>query len=206
MENLKPMPEREKYRHVLTMVDMYHKHVLPFVESHLGYEHMHNLRSIWQAAIAPIHESDSDDDKYVRAHSNWLWVARCSHNELAEQLSKDQVIEYKRLLLRLYKGQIDTSNLFILRLLKANTAIASALLYQMQWMTEIEITSANRSEVMCTVHECKVLKIPGTVRICRVDCQNVGSAYARKLFNINRTTVLSNHGCTITLTPMTTEN
>jgi hypothetical protein len=38
--------------------------------------------------------------------------------------------------------------------------------------------------------------------VCRVDCQNIGKAYARKVYHLMRVTILSNHGCTITLTPI----
>jgi len=35
------------------MVRLDQKNVLPFVEKKLDYSEMHNLRSIWQAAIMP---------------------------------------------------------------------------------------------------------------------------------------------------------
>ena len=115
MNRLKAMPEREKFQHAFEMVRLYQKHVLPFVESHLGYSEMHNLRSVWQAGIIPIHEKDTDQDKYSQAYSNWLWMARCSHDAMADQLSSEEVLEYKRLLLRLYEQKVNNPNLAILR-------------------------------------------------------------------------------------------
>ncbi len=202
MVDLKPMPEREKFLHAFEMVSMYQKNVLPFVEHHLGFGEMHNLRSIWQAAIGPIREADSDQDKYVQAYSNWLWIAHCSHNTLADELSRDDVLEYKRLLLRIYKRQKNTSRLFILRMLRMHTFLSKVLLYEMQWMTPVELTNCSRSQVTCVVPHCKVLQTSGTERICRVDCQNIGSVYARQLYNLKRVTELNNHGCTMTLTPV----
>ena len=132
MDKLKPMPEREKFQHAFDMVKLYQKHVLPFVEEQLGYAAMHNLRSVWQAAIIPIHEADSYHDKYEQAYSSWLWMARHSHSTLATQLSTEEVLEYKRLLLGLYEQQAHNPDLAIFHLLKAHTAIAKALLYEMQ--------------------------------------------------------------------------
>ena len=78
MDKLKPMPEREKFQHAFEMVRLYQRHVLPFVEEYLGYAEMHNLRSIWRAAIIPIHEDDPDTDKYNQAYSNALAKAVCA--------------------------------------------------------------------------------------------------------------------------------
>ena len=202
MDKLKPMPERVKFQHAFEMVRLYQKHVLPFVEEYLGYAEMHNLRSIWRAAIIPIHEGDPDTDKYNQAYSNWLWMARCSHDLLAERLSSEEVMDYKRLLLRLYEQQLDNPDLFILRALGAHTALAKALLYEMQWLTPMELTSQSKGEVACTIHDCKLLQTPGAERVCRVDCQNVGTAYARKVYHLKRVTTPANHGCTITLAPI----
>ena len=200
MIKLKSMPDREKFQHAFEMVRLYQRHVLPFVEKHLGYSEMHNLRSVWQAAIIPIHEGDSDHDKYERAYSNWLWMARCSHDLLAERLSSEEVMDYKRLLLRLYEQQLNNPDLFILRALGAHTALAKALLYEMQWLTPMELTSQSKWEVTCSILDCKLLQTPGAERVCRVDCQSVGAAYARKVYQLKRVTIPSNHGCTIALT------
>jgi hypothetical protein len=113
MDKLKPMPEREKFQHAFEMVQLYQKHVLPFVEEHQGYAAMHNLRSVWQAAIIPIHDTDSYHDRYEQAYSSWLWMARQSHSTLATQLSREEVLEYKRLLLRMYEQQAHAPNLAI---------------------------------------------------------------------------------------------
>ena len=201
MAELKSISEQEKYQHAFEMVRMYQKHVLPFVEEHLGYADMHNLRSIWQAAIISIREDDSEHDKYEKAYSNWLWMAHCSHNALADQLSTEEVLDYKRLLLRLYERQLNNPGLLILRQLKAHVALAKALLYEMQWLTPMELTSVNKSKVTCVVHNCKILQTSGAIRVCLVDCRNVGTAYANRVYHLKRVTVPSNHGCTITLTP-----
>lgn len=202
MNQLKMMSEREKFEHVFEMVRLYLKHVLPFVESRLGYSEMHNLRSVWQAAIIPIHEKDSDPDKYERVYSNWLWMARCSHDAMADQLSSEEVLEYKRLLLRLYEQQLNNPDLALLRLLKAHTTLAQSLLYEMQWLTPMGPTIYDKDSVTCIVHNCKILKIAGTARVCRVDCQSVGKAYARRFYHLKRVTIPSDHGCTISLTPI----
>lgn len=202
MNKLRQMPEREKFQHVFEMVRLYQKNVLPFIESHLGYSEMHNLRSVWRPAIIPIHEEDSDQDKYEQSYSNWLWMARCSHDTLADLLSAPEVLEYKRMLLRLYKQQLNYPYLAALRLLKAHTHLAKALLYEMQWLTPLELTSSNDGEVTCIVHDCKILRTAGTARVCRVDCQNVGRAYAREVYHLKRVTVQSDHGCTISLAPI----
>ena len=202
MENLRSMPDQEKYQRANEMVRLYQKHVLPFVEQHLGYAEMHNLRSIWQAGITSIQEHDSEHDKYEKAYSNWIWLANCSHNALADKLSSQEILEYKRLLLHLYEQLLDTSNLSILRLIRAHRALAKSLLYDMQWLTPLELTSCSATKVTCVVHECKILQVSGAIRVCRVDCRNVGTAYARSIYHLKRVTVLSNHGCTITLTPL----
>ena len=202
MDKLKPMPEREKFQHVFEMVRLYQKHVLPFVEDRLGFASMHNLRSVWQAAITPMHEEANFLEKYEQAYSNWLWMARCSHDTLADLLSSPEVLEYKRMLLRLYKQQLNYPYLAALRLLKAHTHLAKALLYEMQWLTPLKLSSSNKGEVTCIVHDCKILKTAGTARVCRVDCQNVGRAYAGEVYHLKRVTVQSDHGCTISLAPI----
>jgi hypothetical protein len=204
MKSIKPMPEGEKFERAFEMVSLYQRHILPFVEQHLGFGEMHKLRSIWQAAIAPIHPDDSDYDRYSQTYSNWLWVANCSHNTLAEQLSSQEILEYKRLLLALYAQRLDRMELTLLRMLKNTTSLAKALLYDMQWITPIETTTSGRSLVSCEVMVCKVRERPGTERICRVDCQNIGANIARQIYHLRRETSLSERGCRITFRPLET--
>jgi hypothetical protein len=203
MNRLKSMPEREKFQHALEMVRLYHKHVLSFVEKHLGYAEMHNLRSVWQAAIIPMHENDPDVDKYNHVFNNWLWIARCSHDLLSERLAGEELSEYKRLLLRIKEQQLDNPNLFFLCQFRAHRALAKSLLYEMQWLTPLELTSLGKQEITCTIHDCKIVQTPGTERVCHMDCQSVGTAFARKVYHLKRVTIPTNHGCTILLTPNT---
>src|SRR4030042_6964342 len=194
MNMLRPMPDREKYLHPFGMVRLYQKHVLPFVEERLGYAAMHELTSVWQAAITPIHNDAPDDKKYEYAYSNWLWMARCSHDFLADLLDRDGVAEYKRLLLQLYKRQHDNPDLAIYRLFRNHAALARAWVREMQWMTPIELTTKNKTRVTCVVYECKILQTPATVRICRVDCRNVGMALAREVYHLKRVDTTAEHG------------
>ncbi|MFZ0533558.1 MAG: hypothetical protein WAM09_10280 [Anaerolineales bacterium] len=202
MNRVKPMPDREKFQHAFDMVRLYQKRVIPFVEEQLGYAAMHELSSVWQAAMMPTREDDSDQEKYKSAYNNWLWMARCSHDYLADLLKQDEVAEYKRLLLQLYKRQQGNPDLAIYRMLKNQTALVKAWLYEMQWMTPIELTSSSDAQFICVVHDCKILQTAGTIRICRVDCRNVGTALARTVYHLNRVTTPTNHGCTISLTPL----
>ncbi len=201
MDKLRAMPEKEKFQRVFEMVRLYQKHVLPFVESHLGYQEMHNLRSVWRAAIIPIHGESSEKRKYEQAYSNWLWMARCSHDAMADQLTSPEVLDYKRMLLKLYERQLNYPELALLRLLKAHKSLAKEMLYEMQWLTPIELSTCTNAEVTCIVHNCKIRKIAGTDRVCRVDCQNIGRAYAHRLYHLKRVTTQMDHGCTISLTP-----
>jgi hypothetical protein len=201
MDRVKAMPERDKFRHAFEMVRLYQKHVLPFVEAQLGYAEMHNLRSVWQAGIIPIREEGSEKEKYEQAFSNWLWVARCSHDALSDQLSKEEILEYKRLLLKLYVQVLDNPDLVMLRLFSAHGKLAKALLYEMQWLTPIEVTSFSNRKVTCVVHDCKIRQLPQYERVCRVDCMHLGAAYANKVYHLTRITIPSDHGCTFTLTP-----
>jgi hypothetical protein len=203
MNRLKSMTEREKFQHAFEMVRLYHKHVLPFVEKHLGYAEMHNLRSVWQAAIIPMHENDPDTEKYNHAYSNWLWMARCSHDLLSERLAGEALSEYKRLLLKIQEQQLDNPNLFFLCKLKVHTSLAKSLLYEMQWLTPLELANQAKEEVTCTIHDCKIIQTPGTERVCHMDCQSVGTAFAHKVYHLKRVTFPTSHGCTIILTPTT---
>jgi hypothetical protein len=202
MKKLRPMPDREKYLHAFGMVRAYQKHVLPFIEERLGYAARHELNSVWQAAIMPIREDDPDDQKYESAYSNWLWMARCSHDFLADLLDREGVADYKRLLLRLYKRQYDNPDLAILRFFGNHTALARAWAYEMQWMTPVELSDKSNNQVTCTVRDCKIQQTPATERICRVDCRNVGTALVRKVYHLDRVETIADHGCTITLTPI----
>lgn len=201
----RPMPDREKFQNAFGMVRLYQKHILPFVEERLGYAAMHELRSVWQAAIMPIHEADPDQKKYESAYNNWLWMARCSHDFLADLLKRDEVVEYKRLLMQLYKRQQDNPDLAIYRMFGNHTALAKAWVYEMQWITPIEVTSKSNAQFTCVVQDCKILQTPATARICRVDCRNVGTVLARKVYHLKRVTAAADHGCTITLTPIEDE-
>jgi hypothetical protein len=202
MDNIKPMPDKEIFQHAFGMVRGYQRHVLEFVEERMGYPAMHELSSVWQAAIIPIHQNIPDREKYECAYSNWLWMARCSHDFLADLLNREAIADYKRLLLQLYKHQQDNPDLAISRMFKNHTGLGRALLREMQWMTPIELTSSNHGKVIGEVHNCKILQTPATVRICRVDCRNVGTALARQVYHLKRVTIPSDHGCTITLTPL----
>jgi len=202
MNKLKPMPDREKFQHAFGMVRSYQRHVLPFVEERLGYAAMHELTSVWQAAIAPIREDDPDHQKYECAYSNWLWMARCSHDFLADLLNREGVADYKRLLLQLYKRQYDNPDLAIYRLFGNHTTLIRAWAYEMQWMTPIELTNNSTPQVTCVVNNCKILQTPATERICRVDCRNVGMVLAHKVYHLKRVDTIADHSCTITLTPL----
>ena len=202
MNKLKPMSDKEKFQHAFGMVRLYQRHVLPFVEERLGYAAMHELNSVWQAAIAPIREDDPDHQKYESAYSNWLWMARCSHDFLADLLDREGVADYKRLLLRLYKRQHDNPDLVIYRWFGNHTALVRAWAYKVQWMTPIELTSNGTTQVTCMVNDCKILQTPATERICRVDCRNVGTAVVHKVYHLKRSDIIADHGCAITLTLM----
>ena len=162
---------------------------------------MHELRSVWQAAIIPHRENGSNLRNYESAYSNWLWMARCSHDYLADLLEHDEVVDYKRMLVQLYKHQQDNPDLAIYRMFGNYTALAKAWAYEMQWITPIESLTKNKTHFVCVIKECKILQTPATERVCRVDCRNVGSHLASKVYHLERTTVPVNHGCTITLTP-----
>jgi hypothetical protein len=202
MDSLKPMPVRDKFTHAYGMVRLYQKHVLPFVELRLGYAARHELESVWQAAAAPIHKSDTDEEKYQRAYTSWLWMARCSHDFLADLLDREGVADYKRLLLRTFKQQHDNLDLVVYYCLNRSASLIKAWAYEMQWMTPIEINHDDSGKFVCEVHDCKVLQTPATERVCKVDCWNVGTELAWQVYHLERHTHPVNHGCTITLTAL----
>lgn len=202
MAKQKTMQDKEKFRHAFGMVRSYQKNVLPFVEERLGYPAMHELSSVWQAAIIPIHEEAPDGEKYESAYSNWLWMARCSHDFLADLLKGEDIIAYKRMILRFYKHQQDNTDLAFYRMLGNQRALAKAWLYEIQWISPLEMSSNGDKVLTCTVKGCKVLQTPATQRICRVDCQNVGTNLARNLYHLKRETSITGTDCTITLSPL----
>src|SRR5512143_382722 len=169
MATIRQMPDRERFQHAFGMVRLYQKHVLPFVEERLGYAAMRELNSVWQAGIMPVRESESDQVKYESAYNNWLWMARCSHDYLADRLDRAEVLEYKRLLLRLYKRQQDNPDLTIYRMLGSYTALAKAWAYEMQWITPVETIDKGKDQFTCVIKNCKILQIPATEKVCRVD-------------------------------------
>lgn len=205
MDIIRLMPDREKYQRAFSMVRMYQKHVLPFVEERLGFAAQHELGSVWQAAIMSIRDEVPDQENYEAAYNNWLWMARCSHDYLADLLDRDEVLEYKRLLLQLYKRQQDNPDLSIYRMFGNFTALAKAWAYEMQWITPIETISKGKDQFTCVVNNCKVLQTPATERVCRVDCRNVGTNLTREVYHLQRQTIAVDHGCTITLTPLKDE-
>jgi hypothetical protein len=202
MNKLKPMPDREKYERAFGMVRMYQKHVLPFVEERLGYAARHELNAVWQAAIIPIRREAPEAKKYADAYSNWLWMARCSHDFLADLLDRQGVADYKRLILKLYQWQQDNPDLALLRLFKKHERLARAWAYEMQWLTPIELTDISWSRVTCLVHDCKILQTPAAERVCKVDCRNVGTALVRRVYHIKREDTIADHSCIIRLTPI----
>jgi len=202
MDIIRQMSDREKFQHTFGMVRLYQKHVLPFVEERLGYAAMLELSAVWQAAIAPTHDDENDQRNYETAYSNWLWMARCSHDYLADLLQRDEVMEYKRLLLQLYTRQQDNPDLAIYRMFGNFTALAKAWAYEMQWLTPIESISKSKDLFTCVVNNCKILQTPATDRVCRVDCRNVGTNLARNVYHLQRQTIAVDHGCTISLTPL----
>ena len=202
MTKIRKMSDKDKYKRVFTMVRLYQKHVLPFVEERLGADALRELRSVWQAAMMPVRKADPDRKKYEAAYNNWIWMARYSHDFLADSLKRDEVLAYKRLLLRLYKRQQDNADLAIYRMFGDYPALVKAWTHEMQWITPIEKMSKHDGQFTCFVKGCKVLQIPATARICRVDCQNVGSHLARRVYHLERKTKIVNQDCTMTLTPL----
>jgi hypothetical protein len=200
MDNLKVMPVRDRFRQAFEGVRLYQKRVLPFVEQRLGYAAKHELESIWQAAFSPIHDSDSDEEKYARAYACWLWMARSSHDLLADHLDREGVADYKRLLLRSYKRQHHSPNLAIYYWLDQPTSLLKSWAYKMQWITPIAITHNGAGKFVCEVRNCKVLQTPAMERVCKVDCWNVGTELAWQVYHLERHTSPVDHGCRITLT------
>jgi hypothetical protein len=121
-------------------------------------------------------------------------------------LERDSVLEYKRLLLQLYKQQQDNPDLAIYRMFRNYTALAKAWAFEMQWITPIESISRSKNQFTCVINNCKVLQTPATERVCRVDCRNVGTNLLRKIYHLQRQTVAVDHGCTIILTPLEDKN
>ncbi len=201
MDIIRQMPDREKLQHAFGMVRLYQKHVLPFVEERLGYAAMHELRSVWQAAMMPSKENEPFQEHYQAAYNNWLWMARCSHDYLADLLEREEVMDYKRLLLQLYKHQQDNPDLAIFRMFRNYTALAKAWAYDMQWITPIESITKSKNQFTCVIKNCKILRTPATERVCRVDCRSVGTSLVRSIYHLQRTTFQTDHGCTITLSP-----
>jgi hypothetical protein len=206
MLKLRPMPDREKFKHAFSMLRLYQEHILPFVEAKLGYEAWLELKSVWQAGMAPLRKDDPDANKYESAYNNWLWVARCTHDFIAEHLDGHGVADYKRLLLQLYEIQHENPDLAIYHFLRRYISLSKAWAYEMQWITPIEIPVATGRQVTCRVEHCKLLEVPASQRVCRVDCQSVGTALARKLYHLKRITVPIDLGCRITLTPITDQD
>ncbi len=202
MNSPKQMTDRDKYKRAYGMVRLYQKHVLAFVEQHLGYAAVHELSSLWQAALVPLREADPDSQKYEAAYNNWLWMARYSHDYLADLLDRDAVAEYKRLLLQLYKRQQDNPDLAIFRMFGNHGALAGEWAYEMQWLTPIELTDQSVIQMCFTVKKCRILQGTDSDRVCRVDCRSVGTALARRVYNLKRVTTPVDHGCTITLSPL----
>ena len=201
VDQIRQMPASDKFQKAFGMVRMYQKHVLPFVEERLGFAAMYELGSVWQAAITPTHAEHPAQKNYEAAYSNWLWMARCSHDYLADLLSHDEVVQYKRLLLQLYKHQQDNPDLAIYRIFGNYHALVRDWAYEMQWITPIEATHSDEDEFTFTVRYCKIRQTPAMERVCRVDCRNVGTHVARTVYHLQRQTELVDHGCTITLTP-----
>jgi hypothetical protein len=117
-------------------------------------------------------------------------------------MDREEVADYKRLILQLYKRQHDNPDLVLYRWFGNYAALAMSWAYEMQWMTPIELINKSRNQVTCTVHACKILQTPATERVCRVDCRNVGAALAREVYHLKRVDTIADHGCTITLTPL----
>ena len=202
MTKIRPMADREKYLHAFGMVSSYQKQVMQFIEERLGYEARLELGSVWQAAITAIRKDYPDVRKYEAAYCNWEWMARSSHDFLADVLVREDVADYKRLLLSRYSQQHDNPGIPIMRLFRNHVALARMWAYEMQWITPIELTSLSKEKVVCTVHACKLLQTPATERICRVDCRNVGAALLLKVYHLKRVDAIADHGCTITLSPL----
>ena len=196
------MPERDKYKHALGMVRLYQERILPFVEYRLGQAARHELVAELLTAITPIRGADPADKKYAAAYRTWMWMARCTHDFLAERLRREEVAAYKRLLLQQYTHQHDNTSLFIQRHLGNHEALTKAWTYQMQWMTPLEITCTSQTETICMVQNCKIRHLNQAIRICGVDCQNVGKALARNLYHLERINSITDHTCTITLTAL----
>jgi hypothetical protein len=80
---------------------------------------------------------------------------------------------------------------------------AEQLLYEMQWMTPLELTVISRRGLQAKISPCKMLGTPGMQRQgCEVNCYSILSSVAADDFRIRLDFQRQGDGCRISLSPL----
>ena len=201
MVKLAEMSMHEKYRRAFDAVRAYQAHILPFIEKRSGYPASLELDSVWQAGIQPVNDKSLDAEKYETAYSNWLWVARCTLDFVTEQMGPEDMEQLVQLLVLLHQRENARVDLALLQLLGDFQGLAEAFLYDLQWMTPLEMGKSQPGKIVGNVPQCKILEVPATRLVCAIGCQRMLSIWATQQLKLNLAVEQQNGGCRLILTP-----
>lgn len=208
MENIKVMPDDEKYAIVMDNIKFAKALTSTFIKGHLGDQAVSELEKIWQEGIKPILEEASPGEKYEIAYGNWIWVGKCDFNLIRKHLGKEGIAQYERDEATALKRKNASPSLYLLNLIRAispQTAFKMTVkeyAYQLQWISPFSASEISSQKTVFDIPRCKILDYPETEDICNIGCQSVYPRWVAEQFKVKMDFDRQGHSCTCILTPL----
>jgi len=209
MERLPEISHREKFHRTFQAVCSYQRRIPEFIAKRLDGQAVAELISFWQAGIMPVPEHAKDEEKYEAAYNNWQWMARCNLEFIEEQLGKEGIDAYVRGEIQNMRRTFSELDLAGARFLDVIAPVlgfrtkAEQLLYEMQWMTPLDLIVIARQGLQAKTSPCKMLETPGMQHQgCEVNCRRILSGMAADQCRVRMEFHCQGDGCRISLSPL----
>jgi hypothetical protein len=208
MTEIKRMSDKKKYSCVQNGIELAYEYIPSFVQRNLGGDAVDKLRNTWQEGLRRIPEDTPVEEKYERAYSNWIWIARNTYSFIRERLGESGVEQYERAEIEELKRKYSGKTMYALDAIAmvsrdfASMLITKQVLYTLQWLTPIYISELNQNKCVVQVPRCKVLDFPNTEDLCHIGCEHTYSIWMAEQFHKSVKTERQSKGCTKIITPL----
>lgn len=208
MENIKVMPDNEKYDIVLDYIKLTKALTSTFVKGHVGDQAVSELEKIWQEGIKPVPDEALPEEKYEIAYGNWIWVGKCNINFIRKHLGEEGVAQYERDEVEALKRKNTNPSLYLLSLIRAispQTAFKMTVkeyAYQLQWISPFSVSEVSNQKAVFDIPRCKVLDYPETEELCNIGCQRIYPRWVAEQFKVKMDFDRQGHSCTCILAPL----
>ena len=208
MAEIKKMSYKKKYSCVQKSIELDYQYIPSFVQRTLGGDAVYKLRNTWQERLRNIPGDMPAEEKYERAYSNWIWIARNTYSFIRERLGESGVEQFERAEIEELKRKYSGMTIYALNTIAlvspgfASMMITKQLLYELQWLTPVTISELTQNKCVVRVPRCKVLDFPGTSDLCHIGCEKTYSIWMAEQFHKSIKTERQGRGCTKIITPL----